>query len=291
MLIYRIYYLLYSTAAILLSSCQNPVQDHITQLVEEWQGKEVRFPENPVFTRQLKDTVDYRIPEAEYKVLVYVDSIGCTSCKLQLPKWKELIAYVDSVSGGQVPFLFFFQSKDNKELRYILKRDNFRLPVCVDSQNEFGKLNRFPSELMFQTFLLDKDNRVKVIGNPIHNLSVKELYLKEIAGIKETEALALTQLVPDQEEYDMGIVAENETKKQKVLLKNTGDVPFVIKGITTSCDCTTAEYDWKEIAPDEQKEMVVSYKGEEPGDFWRTVTVYGNIPGQSLTLSLVGRVE
>ena len=272
-------------------SCQNSTPKHITQLVEEWQGKEVRFPENPVFTRQLGDTVDYRIPEAEYKVLVYVDSIGCTSCKLQLPKWKEFIAYVDSVSGGQVPFLFFFQSKDNKELRYILKRDNFRLPECVDSQNEFGKLNRFPSELMFQTFLLDKDNRVKVIGNPIHNLSVKELYLKEIAGIKETEALALTQLVPDQEEYDMGIVAENETKKQKVLLKNTGDVPFIIKGITTSCDCTTAEYDWKEIAPDEQKEMVVSYKGEEPGDFWRTVTVYGNIPGQSLALSFVGRVE
>ena len=273
------------------SSCQNPGQEHITQLVKEWQGKEVRFPETPVFTRQLSDTVDYRIPEAEYKVLVYVDSIGCTSCKLQLPKWKEFIAYVDSVSGGQVPFLFFFQSKDNKELRYILKRDNFRLPVCVDSQNEFGKLNRFPSELMFQTFLLDKDNRVKVIGNPIHNLSVKELYLKEIAGIKETEALALTQLVPDQEEYDMGIVAENETKKQKVLLKNTGDVPFIIKGITTSCDCTTAEYDWKEIAPDEQKEIVVSYKGEEPGDFWRTVTVYGNTPDQSLILSFVGKVE
>ena len=40
MLIYRIYYLLYSTAAILLSSCQNPAKDHITQLEEEWQGKE-----------------------------------------------------------------------------------------------------------------------------------------------------------------------------------------------------------------------------------------------------------
>ena len=68
MLIYRIYYLLYSTAAILLLSCQNSPQEHITQLVEEWQGKEVRFPENPVFTRQLNDTVDYRIPDAEYKV-------------------------------------------------------------------------------------------------------------------------------------------------------------------------------------------------------------------------------
>ena len=272
-------------------ACQTTRKDHITQLVEEWQGKEVRFPENPVFTRQLNDTVDYRILETVYKVLVYVDSIGCTSCKLQLPKWKEFIAYVDSVSDRQIPFLFFFQSKDNKELRYILRRDNFRLPVCVDSQDEFGKLNRFPSEQMFQTFLLDKDNRVKVIGNPIHNLSVKELYLKEIEGVKKSETLALTQIVSDQEEYDLGIVAKNGTKRQKVLLTNRGDVPFVIKGITTSCDCTTAEYDWKEIAPDEQKEIVVSYKGEEPGDFWRTVTVYGNIPDQSLILSFVGRVE
>ena len=283
--------LLYIGIIILFLSCQESRKEHINRLVKEWKKKEIVFPKNPIFTILGNDTVDFKIKKSNYKVVVYVDSTGCVSCKLRLKEWKEFIAYVDSVSGGQVPFLFFFQSKDNKELRYILKRDNFRLPVCVDSQNEFGKLNRFPSEQMFQTFLLDKDNRVKVIGNPIHNLSVKELYLKEIAGIKETEILALTQLVPDREEYDMGIVAENETKKQKVLLKNTGDVPFVIKGITTSCDCTTAEYDWKEIAPDEQKEIVVSYKGEEPGDFWRTVTVYGNIPDQSLTLSFVGKVE
>ena len=51
-----------------LFSCQKTPQEHITQLVKEWQGKEVHFPENPVFTRQLSDTVDYRIPEAEYKV-------------------------------------------------------------------------------------------------------------------------------------------------------------------------------------------------------------------------------
>ena len=51
-----------------LFSCQKTPQDHITQLVEEWQGKEVHFLENPVFTRQLGDTVDSRIPEAEYKV-------------------------------------------------------------------------------------------------------------------------------------------------------------------------------------------------------------------------------
>lgn len=61
-------YLLYVIYLYLLSSCQNSTQKHITELVEEWQGKEVRFPENPVFTRQLNDTVDYRILETVYKV-------------------------------------------------------------------------------------------------------------------------------------------------------------------------------------------------------------------------------
>lgn len=281
----------YLFICIFLSSCHPSSKEHIVQLVEEWQGKEVRFPEKPVFTILLRDTVNYQIPESEYKVLVYVDSIGCTSCKLQLPKWKEFIACVDSVSGGQIPFLFFFQSKDNQELRYILRRDNFRLPVCVDSQNEFGKLNQFPSEQMFQTFLLDKDNRVKVIGNPIHNLSVKDLYLREIKGIQKTETLAMTQLATDQEEYDMGTVEENTTKAQKVILRNLGTKPFRIKGITTSCDCTTAEYDWQEIEPNGQQEITVYYKAEQPGDFWRTIAIYGNIPEQSITLSFVGTVK
>lgn len=36
----------------------------------------------------------------------------------------------------------------------------------------------------FHTFLLDKDNKVLAIGNPIHNPKVKELYLKIIQGEK-----------------------------------------------------------------------------------------------------------
>lgn len=57
----------FSLCFLFLCSCQPSPKEHITQLVEKWQGKEVRFPENPVFTRQLGDTVNYRILEAEYK--------------------------------------------------------------------------------------------------------------------------------------------------------------------------------------------------------------------------------
>ena len=74
-----------SLVLLLLASCQDNKKEQLLHLVKEWQGKEIRFPEKPVFTRFVTDTTDYRIPVAAgYKVVVYVDSIGCVSCKLQL---------------------------------------------------------------------------------------------------------------------------------------------------------------------------------------------------------------
>ena len=274
----------------LAMSCQKNDRAKVESLVREWNNREIRFPENPVFTRFVIDTVPYRIPKTGYKVVVFVDSVGCISCKLQLPKWKEFMHEVDSLGGGNVPFIFFFQTKDVRELRYILRRDNFLHPVCIDTEDIFNRLNRFPGEMMFQTFLVDSENRVRVIGNPIQNLSIKDLYLKEIAGI-EAVSLPVTTIEADSAEYHYGVVGENMTASKKIILQNTGREVFRIKGITTSCDCMTAEYGWDEIPPGGKAAMTVEYKAEEPGDFWRTITIYGNVPGKSVTLDLWGTVR
>ena len=275
----------------LLTACKENNKEKFALLVQEWQGKEIVFPQDMAFTRFVTESVDYRIPDAEYKVLVYVDSVGCTSCKLQLPKWKELIAHVDSATNGNVPFIFVFQSKDDRELRYILKCDNFDRPVCIDRNNRFNSSNRFPQDITFQTFLLDKDNKVKVIGNPVHNLAVRDLYLKQITGIQYQEALPKTTLETEQAEYDLGTVKEGTTKKQAVTVRNTGTSVFKLKGFTTSCDCTEATCDWKELQPGESGTVTVSYEAEQPGEFYRTVEIYGNIPNNSLMVSFIGKVS
>ena len=275
----------------LLTACKENNKEKFALLVQEWQGKEIVFPQDMAFTRFVTEPVDYRIPDAEYKVLVYVDSVGCTSCKLQLPKWKELIAHVDSATNGNVPFIFVFQSKDDRELRYILKCDNFDRPVCIDRNNRFNSSNRFPQDITFQTFLLDKDNKVKVIGNPVHNLAVRDLYLKQITGMQYQEALSKTTLETDKAEYDLGTVKEGTTKKQTVTVRNTGTSVFKLKGFTTSCDCTEATCDWKELQPGESGTVTVSYEAEQPGEFYRTVEIYGNIPNNSLMVSFIGKVS
>ncbi len=159
----------------------NKQEKDIAQIVTEWQGKEVIFPDDLVFTLFGKDTVDYNIPESNHKILLYVDSVGCTSCKLQLYEWGRLIEEVATLTSGSVPVLLFFHPKDKRELTYLLKRDELSVPVCLDEGDKLNTLNRFPTREDLQCFLLDKDNRVVYIGNPIQNPRIKEMYLSRIA--------------------------------------------------------------------------------------------------------------
>jgi hypothetical protein len=172
----------------LFFSCQGDgKKENISQMVAEWQGKKILFPENIVFTHYLTDTTDYRIPEADYKVLAYVDSVGCTDCQLNLQSWKNFIESIDSLTDGMTPFLFFFHPKKGGEedIYYLLEMYKFELPVCIDMEDTLNKLNQFPENSHFHFFLLDKDNKVIITGNPIYSDAVKNLYIKLIQ--QETE--------------------------------------------------------------------------------------------------------
>lgn len=76
-------------------------------LMKEWTRKEILFHDRAVFTIQGKDTLD-KFPYAStyYKIVTYVDSLGCLSCKLQLLERINFIAEVDSVTSRNVSFYF-----------------------------------------------------------------------------------------------------------------------------------------------------------------------------------------
>ncbi len=168
---------------VFIVACKESSKERLIQDIKTWQGKEIKFPKDLVFTKYAKDTVNYAISNSKYKVLLYVDSTGCTGCKLKLHKWNRFIAEVDSLSSMEVSFLFFFQPKDTRELSYLLRRDAIEHPICVDKDNALQKLNKFPNNLMFHCFLLDENNKILCIGNPVYNRKVRDLYFKQIIGM------------------------------------------------------------------------------------------------------------
>ena len=260
---------------IFLSACQDKQKEIITLLVKEWQGKQILFPENMVFTRFASDTTNFVIPTSDYKVLVFVDSIGCTSCKLQLSRWKEFIRYTDSISQKNIPFLFFFQFDDQWEIHSLLIRENFDKPICLDRSDSLNQLNHFPKDIRFQVFLLDKNNKVVVIGNPVHNPNVKELYLEEISR-KQPVAPIQTTVKVEKESLLLETIPLGKSKDTLFTLVNTGDQPLVIIDVTTTCGCAQTLFDKHPVQPGESLHIKVGVTPENKGLFDETITVKCN---------------
>lgn len=168
---------------ICFSSCKNNSQkDSVRKIVTEWTGKEIKFPQGIPCTSIGNDTTCVDLNNDNYKILLYVDSLGCTNCRLKLSEWKKIMAEADSIFDRKLEFVFFFQpkKKDEKELQFIFKQNGFRHPVFIDTVNEINQLNNFPSNPEYQCFLLDNDNKVLIVGNPSYSPGIWILFKRMI---------------------------------------------------------------------------------------------------------------
>ena len=278
---------------LLFVSCVNKGSDNIVSLLKEWEHKEIVFPKKMYFTIMLEDTIlyDYR---SEYKILTYIDSIGCTSCKLQLPAWKMLIEEMDSLYTDKVKFIFVFSPHRIQDINYAMLAANFKYPVSVDTHDSFASLNRFPSDTKFHTLLLDKNNKVIVIGNPVYNPKIKELYMKVVSNnefISQAEVNLETTAIFNKQSLDIGCFAWQDEQYVGIEISNTGKAPLVINDVITSCGCTTVEYPKKPVQSGKSLTLKVKYQAEHPEHFNKTITVYCNAEGSPFHLKISGNAK
>lgn len=278
----------------MLLSCQMSTDKNVIDILQQWQGREILLPTDVAFTIQGKDTVDFKL-SGKWKILTYVDSLGCVSCKLQLNRWNDLIKALSEYNNNKsVQFLFSFSPEKEDEVLYNLKKDNFTYPICIDREQRINQLNHFPQIMTFQTFLLDKDNKVVAVGNPILNPKIKELYLNIIQGktvsSRDKEVSVTTVSLPNRL-LKLGSFPWQQPQTATFSFKNTGTLPLVIQDVSTSCGCTTVEYDPKPVQPGGSLDIQVTYKAEHPEHFDKTVTVYCNAEDSPIVLKIRGNAE
>ena len=138
----------------------------------------------------------------------------------------------------------------------------------------------------FQTFLLDKDNKVLAIGNPVLNPAVKELYLKIIQGkplqddSKDKQVMTTVSL--EATALSMGDFAWQEERQGIFRLK---------KDVITSCGCLTVDYPQEPVMPGKEAVIGVTYKADSPGYFNKVVTVYCNAEDSPIRLRVNGNAQ
>lgn len=150
------------------------------KIIEYWQNKKIQIPDHLCWKSFGKDTfVSNNILNTPFKILIYIDSIGCSPCRLQLPEWKTLMNECKQ-SNIEISFLFVIHSSNYRPLESEFYFEDFSYPVIYDYNNDINKMNQFPKEHNFHTFLLDKDNKVLLVGSPINNRKMWRLYKQHL---------------------------------------------------------------------------------------------------------------
>lgn len=133
--------------------------------LEAWTCKDGAKPDTTLLDRPIK-------------MIVYIGKDGCTNCKLRslLPINMFMIEHRDMKQFGVVVIL---NTPDKEDTKKILSDLRFRHTVFFDVDGAFEHLNpHVPSDEAFHKFLLGKDNRVVLVGDPTHNEKLNKLYLE-----------------------------------------------------------------------------------------------------------------
>jgi hypothetical protein len=105
---------------------------------------------------------------------------NCHSCIADLKKWEKFYQFVEKKK--EVEILFYLYTSDIKFFRKSLyKKEIHKYPLILDKKLKYIDRNKLPfKNKTYQTFLLDSNNKVILVGNPIHGDKLMKLYKKEI---------------------------------------------------------------------------------------------------------------
>ncbi len=110
-------------------------------------------------------------------------------------------------------------------------------------------------------------------------------------NLHSTEELHETTIKFDHTELDLGNLKQGKPQPGTFTFTNTGNTPFVMTNVVTSCGCTTPEWPRHPIEPGKTGEIKVTYDAQHTGRFIKTIRVEGNVAGGYITLSIKGQVQ
>jgi len=125
--------------------------------------KTIVFPPNTscnVLGKTVPNKFCDELLQSKIKLLVYVDSFGCSNCRLKLNYWKSIISDANLYFKEQLVFLFFFQPSVKTDMEYLFGVDDFDYPVFIDIDNRLATINKFPRTETSLCLLLDEKNKV-----------------------------------------------------------------------------------------------------------------------------------
>lgn len=261
-------------------------EEEVASAVKEWTGKEILFPDSLMGI----DGEVVSVSGNDYTILTYVDSAGCTGCRMKLPLWNEFMSSVDSVKGShRIGLVTVVHTGDVGEVRTLARTNGFRYGIAIDPEDSLNALNHFPDKPYLQTFLLDSQSEVLLVGSPVESLQIARLYRTMISENGD-RCVANSEDDSYEFEYNIGTIDKGKPVSHTYYLRNETDDTLKVRKLLTSCECLSASVSESVIPPKESYSVTLTFSDTVPGDFYRTSTVYFT-DGREILLELSGRIR
>lgn len=122
------------------------------------------------------------------RLVIYTDSLSCSSCRLKyMFEYNDILGLHEELRSEFWPiFVFSPRSGLSAEIRNTLLLYRFDYPILLDDKGRFPAANpHIPADSRFHTFLLDRNGKVVLVGNPVNNPPLWELYKTTINQLIE----------------------------------------------------------------------------------------------------------
>ena len=166
---------------ILLTACTQPSQSE----------KDLRSVLNSQLIIEMFDDVQYRdtlismqhLRELYTHLSVVYLQDGCNPCYPKFLEWHQKMEEMNDVPGHTV--LFVIQTHEYEyfisKVRQLGKEINEKYFVVIDPDHKFfSNNNHIPDWIIDSSMLIDRENKIKMVGAPWINEDMKELFYKTV---------------------------------------------------------------------------------------------------------------
>lgn len=118
------------------------------------------------------------------KVLINVD-IDCSSCLLKFSFWNNFSSVLQEKYGLRIPIVAYINAGGNNIEKRVMQY--WSGSWVYDEEEAFIQNNELYDD-RFQAILIDRDDNIRLIGNPMFNEKLAELYENTILELFEIKS-------------------------------------------------------------------------------------------------------
>lgn len=175
--------LLFIPLSLILGSCKDKSEE-IQEKIFMMKSAPIHLPLDEM-SCWINDSIQANRPweQAQIRLVVYIDSFICTECTMNsLYLWYDYTMIEKKYKDlFQLCFIIKSNRKDEQSLVSAFRYTGLNHPIYIDTTNTFMKANpNIPIEEPYHTFLLNKNDSVVLVGDPLKNTQIKNLYEKTL---------------------------------------------------------------------------------------------------------------